>query len=373
MEDFEKIEKKYLYPEGINEKFDLFLDRIRGVSNEEKIFFTQNLGVMLKSGLSASRSLRTLSMQTENPKFKRILIKITKKIEKGESISDSMKNFPQTFSQVFVSMIKAGEASGQLENVLEELTRQLKKSHELKNKVKGALLYPAAVFIAMTLMGIGMIIFVIPKLTAVFKEMNTDLPLPTKILISISSGLNEYIYIVAPCVFGFVGFLYWITRKGAGQFIWHKIILSMPIVADIAVKINLAKISRTLSSLMSTDMPIVQSINLTSKVITNAHYKNSLLRMSSDLEQGRTISSQMEKYPKLYPPIAHQMMQVGEETGEISSILNQLAQFYEEDVSNTMNSMPSIIEPILILVLGGAVGAMAVAIIMPMYSLANAV
>ncbi len=373
MEQFEQIEKKYLYPEGINEKFDILLDIIRPIPSEEKIFFTQNLGIMLKSGLSASRAFRTLSLQTSNAKFKRILIKITRRIEKGESIYQTMRDHPKAFSPIFVSMIQAGEASGQLEDVLKELALQLKRSHELKSKIKGALMYPIAVLLAMILIGTGMIIFVIPNLTSVFTQMNAELPLPTRILIGLSSAINNHIYIVAPGIIAAISGLYWITRKGKGQKIWHSAILKMPIIKKIAIKINLAKISRTLSSLMSTDMPIVKSVNLTSQVVKNVKYKNSLLLMSAKLEQGKTISSQMQKFPKLYPPITHQMVQVGEETGEISKILQQLSQFYEDDVSNTMDSLPSIIEPLLILTLGGAVGGMAVAIIMPMYSLANVI
>ena len=149
-------------------------------------------------------------------------------------------------------------------------------------------------------------------------------------------------------------------------------ILMTPIIKKIAVKINLAKISRTLSSLLATDMPIVDSFKLTYGVIKNVEYKNSLLEIASTVEKGETIASQLLKYEKLYPPVAHQMIQVGEETGEISNILNQLAEFYEDDVKQTMESLPTIIEPILIISLGAAVGGMAVAVILPMFSLANA-
>ena len=141
------MEKKVLYPKGINQKFDLWIDPIRPIANEEKIFFTQNLGVMLKSGLPASRALRTLALQASNNKFKRTLAKITREIEKGKSISESMAQYPKIFSDIFVSMIQAGEQSGQLETVLKELTRQLKRSHQIKSKVKGALMYPITILI----------------------------------------------------------------------------------------------------------------------------------------------------------------------------------------------------------------------------------
>lgn len=370
---FEELEKKVLYPKGINQKFDLWIDPIRPIANEEKIFFTQNLGVMLKSGLPASRALRTLALQASNNKFKRTLAKITREIEKGKSISESMAQYPKIFSDIFVSMIQAGEQSGQLETVLKELTRQLKRSHQIKSKVKGALMYPITILIAMIAIGTGMMVFIIPKLMKVFSEMNTQLPLPTKMLIALSNAINSYIYIIGPLVIVIIGALVYITRKGEPQKIWHKIILIFPIVGKISKKINLAKISRTLSSLLATDLPIIRSLELTANIVKNAHYKESLIIMSKRVEQGQSISSQMPEFKNLYPPLAHQMIQVGEETGEISNILNQLAEFYEEDVNTTMESLPSLIEPLLIVILGAAVGGMAVAVILPMFSLSNAI
>lgn len=370
---FEALEKKLLYPQGINQKFDQWSDILRSVSPAEKIFFAQNLGVMLKSGLAASRAFRTLALQSQNPKFQRALVQITRAVEKGEPIATALAQYPSIFSPIFANMIRAGEKAGQLEQVLAELTDQLKRSHELRQKVRGALMYPTAVLIAMVGIGTGMIIFVIPKLLAIFEEVNAELPLPTRILIGISDFVNAYLLFLAPVVIGVAGGLVYFTRSGPLQLLWHRIILAMPIIAAIAVKINLAKIARTLSSLLATDMPIVDSFKLTAGVVANVEYRSSLIAVAAAVEKGETVSASLAHYERLYPPIAQQMVEVGEETGEIAEILGQLAQFYEEDVRQTMESLPTIIEPILIVVLGGAVGAMAISVIMPMFSLANAV
>jgi type IV pilus assembly protein PilC len=352
---------------------DPVFDYIRRVPEDEKIFFTQNLAAMFKSGLSAARSIRTLALQANNPKFKRALFKIYRDVEKGERIADAMAKFPKIFTPIFTNIVKAGESSGQLEEVLKELTKQLKRSHDIKAKIKGALMYPMAILIAMVGIGIGMLVFVIPKLLSIFAEMSVELPLPTRILIAVSSAINSYIYIVAPLtILSVVGIVY-ATRRGAGQKIWHKIILSSPVLKTIAQKINLAKISRTLSSLLKTDMPIVESFRLAAHTIKNVQYRNSLLSIAQNVEKGQAIAPQMGEFEKLYPPVIQQMVLIGEETGEISNILDQLAEFYEEDVSQTMDSLPSLIEPILIVVLGAAVGGMAVAIILPMFSLSAAV
>ncbi|MDP3995467.1 MAG: type II secretion system F family protein [bacterium] len=370
---FEAVEQRLLNPQGINAQFDKWTDFSRRVSEDEKIFFTQNLGVMLKSGLSASRALRTLTLQSSNPKFQRALAQLTRSVEKGQTIAQAMEAFPRIFPPLFVNMVRAGEQAGQLERVLTELTIQLKRSHELRSKVRGAMMYPTVVLVAMVLIGAGMLIFVIPNLLGVFEEVNAELPVPTRVLIGISNFVNEYILILGPLAVMIVGGLIYTTRKGPGQALWHRTILSLPILAPIAVKINLAKVARTLGSLMATDMPIVDSLKLAGGVVGNVAYRSSLETIAGQVEKGTTISAGLGQYQKLYPPIAQQMVQVGEETGEIGNILLQLADFYEEDVSQTMDTLPTIIEPLMILVLGGAVGAMAIAVIMPMFSLANAV
>jgi len=370
---FDQLEKKLLYPADINHRFDLWLDPIRSVPDEEKIFFTQNLAVMFKSGLSAARALRTLTLQSKNPKLKRVLFKVFRRVEKGDTIASALADYPKVFGPIFVNMVRAGESAGQLEDVLKELTHQLKRSHELKSKIKGALMYPTAILIAMTAIGTGMIIFVIPKLIAVFEEMSVELPLPTRILISVSNVVNGYLYLFAPGIALAVIALVYTTRHGVGKRVWHALMLRMPVAGPIVRKINLAKMSRTLSSLLETDMPIVDSFKLTANIVRNVHYQNSLNYIAASVEKGKQIGQLMAQYENLYPPVVQQMVQVGEETGEIASILNQLAEFYEEDVSQTMDSLPSLIEPILIVALGGAVGGMAVAVIMPMFSLASAV
>ena len=371
--DFLAEEKKFLHPQTANDKFNKWLDWARKVPQEEKIFFTQNLGVMLKSGLPASRALQTLGMQTSNPKFKRVLFKIFRNVEKGEGLAKSMEPFPKVFDAIFVNMIRAGESSGQMEDVLVELTRQSKRSHELKQKVKGALMYPIAILIAMIGIGSAMIIFVIPKLLSIFEELNAELPLPTRILIAISNGINDHIILYSIIIILVTASLLYFIRTPKGKKIWHKLILKMPVVKKISRKINLAQTSRTLGSMLKTDMPIVQSMKLSGDVLKNVHYKNSMYEMSESIEKGKTISSQMANYPHLYPPIIQQMLAVGEETGEMSKVLIQLAEFYEEDVSQTMDSLPSLIEPILIVVMGAAVGGMAVSIILPMFTLSQAV
>jgi type IV pilus assembly protein PilC len=355
------------------EKFNQWLDHLRVVPSEEKIFFTQNLAIMLQSGVPAARALATLSQQTNNRKFKRILSETVANVEKGKTLSESFALYPKVFPPIYVNMIKAAEQSGQLENVLTELTRQMKKNHELTRKVKGALMYPLAILVAMLGIGAGMMIFVVPKIVSIFAEMNVQLPLPTRILITISTGFNKNLFLIGLGALLIIALFSFVTRRGIGQRWWHGLILQLPIIKTIARKINLARISRTLGSLLEADLPIVDSLKLTAAIVKNVHYRCSLLALADNVEKGKTMSSILPQFGKLYPPVVEQMMAVGEESGAIAKILSQLAFFYEDDVTQTMDSLPSLIEPILILILGSAVGGMAVAIVLPMFKITEAI
>ena len=358
---------------GPKQKFDIWLDKLRRIPENDKIFFTQNLGIMLKSGLAAARALRTLALQADNRRFKRILFLISGEVEKGSGLARAMSAYPRIFEPIFVSMIKAGEQAGQLEEVLSELTRQMKKNHELKQKVKGALMYPSAILVAMVGIGIVMIIFVIPRMLSIFSELKAELPLPTRIFIALSNFINHNLLLLGLGALTIVITLTYALRTALGKKIWHAVVLKLPVVSSIVRKINLARIARTLGSMLKTEMPIVESVNLTGDVIKNVRYQNSIRAIAQAVEKGKTISSQMANYPSLYPPIIQQMVAVGEETGEIAGILQKLADFYEAAISQTTDSLPSLIEPILIIIMGIAVGGMAVSIILPMYSLSQAV
>ncbi len=345
------------------------ISKFTKVPIKEKIIFTQNLSVMIKTGLPLSKALHTLSQQTKNQKFKEILLDIHNKIEKGTSFAEALKDHKSTFGELFVSMVESGEISGNLEEVLNQVYLQMKKDHEIVSKVKGAMIYPAIVVIAMIGIGIAMMVFVIPKLVSIFDEIKAELPLPTKILIAISDFLTQN-GIIALGIFVFIIIVLKLIHKtDKGKSFFHYLILKSPIMGNISRKINLARFSRTMSSLLKTDIPIIKCFEITAKVVGNVHYKKSLLKAAEDIKKGLPISQSVSKFPKLFTPMIIQMITVGEESGEVDTVLKEIASFYEEDIDQTMKNLPQIIEPLLILVLGIGVGAMAVSIIMPLYSL----
>jgi len=349
-----------------------FLEKFSSIPISEKLFFVQNLGIMLKAGISLSVALKTLAKQTSNKRFSRIISDISGNVEKGVSFTESLKPHEKIFGQLFVNMIESGEISGKLEEVLKRLYIQFKKNHELVAKVKGALTYPAVILFAMGGIGIFMMIKVIPQMTAMFKEFNAELPLATRILIKVSDSLVAHglLYLIGLIVFILI--IVQANKTIKGKYFFHGLLLKLPIFSTIIKKINLARFARTISSLLKTDIMLIKSLQITANVLGNIYYRDALNEMSVKIKKGGTINEVIANYPKLFPPIVTQMIAVGEETGELDFILEELAEFYEGEVNETMNNLPSIIEPVLILSLGLVVGGMAVAIIMPMYSLSSA-
>ncbi|MDD4901948.1 MAG: type II secretion system F family protein [Patescibacteria group bacterium] len=351
---------------------DLWFD-LQGVSIREKLVFIQNLSVMIKAGIPVLASFRTLAEQTESKNFSRIIKQVALKLEQGSSLSESMKMYPRVFNELFINMIGSGEVSGKLEEVLAQLHLQTKKQYELTSRIKGAMTYPLIVVMAMIGIGIFMMIFVIPKITSVFTESNVPLPLLTRILIDTSNFLaNNWLLSLAGALV--LIFAIWaVLRTEKGQYFFQGIILRLPIIGPITKKINLARFSRTAGSLLKTDVMIVNAFRITANVVSNHHYRRVILEISEQIKKGGQINEIIKNYPRFFPPMVTQMITVGEQTGEVSNILADLAEFYEGEVDQTMQNLPSIIEPVLILLLGLGVGAIAVAIIMPMYSLTSVI
>lgn len=369
--DIEKLKENNKSPEKTKTFKRLYkrLKVLAFISEKDIIFFIQNLQVMIRSGLALDKSLKTLAQQTRNLRLRNILNDLAKSTEEGIAFHVSLKKYQKVFGAIMVNMVKAGEVSGRLEDVLKQVYLQVKKSFELKRSIKAALVYPVIVVVAMIVIGILMFIFVIPKITSLFDQIQAELPLATKILINISNFTVNNGLISALIVFSTI-FLFILSFKNKKiLFIYHKLFLKFPIFGEIVKKINLAKFSRTVSSLIKTDIAIVKTLDITSQVVTNKVYKKALKESAENIKSGASLTDILKKYPKLFPPIIIQMTATGEETGSLDEILSEIATFYEEEIDQTMKTLPTIIEPLLILILGLGVAGMAVAIIMPMYSL----
>ena len=353
--------------------FKKFAGQFGHISLVEKMMFSRNLAVMIKAGLALNQALEVLTKQTKNPKFKKIIEHLSANIQQGESFSASLAKHPKVFNELYVSMIKIGETSGNLNEVLKNLAEQMKKDHELISRVRGAMVYPAVIIMAMFGIGIFMMIMVVPKLTEVFIEMKIDLPMSTKMIIGLSDFLRHNL------VLGFLflatlGFCArWSMKVAPVKRLLHSFYLHLPIFGSLSKKINSARFARNFGSLIESGVAIVKSLEITAKTLSNLRFRESLLASARQTRKGKELSKSLSAYDKLYEPMVVQMISVGEKTGDLAGILNNLADFYEEEIDNTTKNLSSVVEPIIMLVVGAAVGFFAVSMIQPMYSMMGGV
>jgi len=350
-----------------------FLEKFVTVSLSEKLFFTRNLRVMIKTGVSLPRAFKILSDQAKDKKFKKALGTISEKIAKGESLSDSLGIFPEIFSNLYQETLKVGEETGSLESSLKVLSDQMEKEYNLKSKIKGAMLYPLIVLGLAMAMGVFMFVFIIPNLKVVFGEMGIDLPFTTKIIFAFAGFLTKN-WPVALLIIGLLIFvLITVLKSRKGEKFKSRLILKLPIVSKITRQTNSALSLRTLSSLLKAGVPIVRALEITSKTLTNFYFRESLAKTAKVVEKGEKLSQALRPYQNLYSPMVYEMIEIGEETGETSEVLEGLADFYEEEVINALEKLSSTIEPILILIIGGVVGFFAVSMFQPIYSIMGGV
>jgi type IV pilus assembly protein PilC len=270
-----------------------------------------------------------------------------------------------------VNMVRVGELSGTLDTILELSSEQMRKDFELKSRVKGAMMYPAVILLVMLAVGVVVMVYIIPKLTVIFTSMNVELPASTRLLIGISDALTNHGIVVLGIVL-VLGYLFrMFSRTLTGIKIFDKLILKLPIFGDISKKINIARFARTTSSLIKGGVSISTALKTVSKTLSNYYYKESIKIAADKIEKGASLKDILEETENLYSPLVLQMIEVGEETGSLDSILMNLAEFYEGEITETTKNLSTIIEPILMVLMGVAVGFFAISMIQPMYSIGD--
>lgn len=338
------------------------------VKLREKIIFTRNLSGMLQAGLSLSRSLAILEKQSTNATYKNILKSLSESISKGSSLSDGMKKFPNVFSTLFVAMIGSGEESGSLPKSLGEVGASLQKSYDLNKKIKGALMYPGIIFSAMILIGVLMLMFVVPTLTKTFKDTGAQLPTSTRFVIWLSDTVSHNIILVILFFAGITALFYFLGKFEKTKIMLDYIVLRLPVIKNLIKETNSARTARTLSSLLSSGVNMSRALEITKDVLQNYQYKKTIEKAIFDLEKGLPLSSVFKEKTDLYPIMMGEMMEVGEETGNMAAMLVDIATFYEGEVDAKTKDLSTIIEPILMVFIGAAVGFFAVSMLTPMYS-----
>ena len=354
-------------------KFSISIPFLTRVGLKEKMFFTRNLRVMISSGLPLPRSLKILSEQTKNQKFKEAITDVSEQITKGESFSKALSRHPDIFSELFQNMVKVGEEAGTLEDVLKVLTEQMERENEMKSKITGAMIYPAVIIAAMTGIGILMLIMVVPKLAETFKELNIELPPTTKLVIFLGTFLAEKWYLFILLIIAFLILFRIILRTKFGRNAIDGLFLKLPIISPIIKKTNSASTTRTLSSLIVAGVPIVRALEIISRTLGNVYFRKAMAEAAEKVKKGGKLFEALKPYQNLYPLLVIQMIEIGEETGETSSILSKLADFFEEEVANTTKNLTAVIEPVLMLFIGGIVGFFAISMVQPMYAMLQAI
>jgi len=344
-----------------------FLDRFFGLPLKEKMLFAKNLSIMISSGLPLAKAVKNIAAQTQNKKFIKILEKIQGDLQAGSSLADSLAKYPKVFNELFVNMINVGEASGNLDEVLSILSLQLEKENEIIRKVKGAMIYPAVILVAMIGVGILMMIYVVPQITAVFSDMEVTLPPTTQFIISTSNFLRNHLILFFLIVGVILAGIKFFIGTESGKKLTGMMMLNVPILKNIAMKLNCARFCRIYSSLLKSGVSVVESLKILSRTLTNYYYKQALEEASQSIQKGIPLSTIIYKKDKVFPILVPQMIEVGEETGKTESILMNLAEFYEEEVDQITKNLSSIIEPVLMLIIGSAVGFFAISILQPMY------
>lgn len=343
---------------------------VKRVSLEEKMVFARHLALMIRAGFSLNRALDTLARQTTNQYFASALKGVAADVSAGKSFFQSVLAYPRVFPPVFVSMVRVGETSGKLEETLRLAARHLKRESVIKRKIQGASVYPALILCAIIGVGAVMMVFVLPQLALTFKELNVSLPLSTRVLFLVSGILSGYWHLSLAAIAAAAYFFYFFTRQTMTGRRWvNFIFLKLPIFSGITKKLNSARFARTLASLLFGGVSLVEAIKVTGESLTNVYYAEAVLGTLPGVEKGGQLSKLLAAHPDLFPPVVTEMVAVGEDTGSTSSILLELARFFESEVAVATKSMSSVIEPIIMVMMGLAVGAFAVSIIQPIYSM----
>lgn len=345
--------------------------KVSSVPEYEKILFARNLGAMLGAGLSLARALAVLERQTKNARLASVVAELSSAVRRGESLHSALAKFPHVFPKLFVAMTRAGEEGGQLSNSLQVVSEQMERMYVLKKKIRGALLYPAIIVIAIVGIGMFMMVNVVPTLAQTFAEMDAELPASTQAIIAVSNFLVQYTVVAASLVVLFFGGIYGFVRTELGSQIKDFVFLHVPLIGPIVREVNAARTSRTLASLLSAGVDVMTALDIVADVVQNSYFKKVIVQAKEGVGKGEPLSVAFVRAENLYPAFVGEMMSVGEETGQLTEMMKKLAIFYEDEVDRKTKDMSTIIEPFLMLAIGGAVGFFAVAMISPIYQLSE--
>ncbi len=373
----QSLQKRQLHPLSVhavkNKGIKSSLFASKKVKLKDLVIFTRQLATMINAGVPLVRSLSTLQNQTENKAFQKHISEITKDVEGGEAFADALSKHPDIFSPIYINMVRAGEAGGILDDILKKLALQQEKDAKIRGKFKSAMTYPIVLLSITFIVFIVLMVFVMPKIGGIVKELagpEATLPPLTEIMLAISGFMVHQWYILLGVSSLAVFLLRRYIKTDAGRRAKDKLLLRIPVLKTVITKVAIARFARTFASLIGAGVTVIEAIDVTAKAIGNSVIEDELKAASKDVANGQQLSQPLSQ-SKVFPPIVSQMLAIGEETGQTDQILVKVADFYEEEVDATVESLSSILEPIMIIIMGAMVGLIAASVIGPIANLSN--
>jgi len=343
-----------------------------GVSTKDLAVFTRQFSTMINSGLPLIQCLDILSQQAEKDGFRKIISNTMRDVESGATLADALSKHPAVFGDLFVNMVEAGEAGGVLDVILGRLATYLEKMDNLKRKVKSAMAYPAVVLIVTIGATVFMLVFIIPTFAKLYSDFGGDLPGPTKVVMAISGFLTTKWWLLLGVTLGVIFGLKKYNDTKSGKKNIDRVLLKIPILGQVLLKSSIARFTRTLGTLVSSGVPILEGLEITGKAAGNSMVKEAVMKTRASISSGQTIAAPLRE-SEIFPPMVVQMISVGEETGALDEMLSKIADFYDEEVDAAVDTMTSVIEPVMIVLMGGIVGGMLVAMYLPMFKLVSVI
>lgn len=339
-----------------------------GVSQKELAIFTRQFSVMIDAGLPLVQCLEILGTQADNKVFQKVLIQVRQDVESGSTLADSMRKHPRVFDDLFCNMIAAGEAGGILDTILQRLANYIEKAVKLRRAVRSAMIYPVAVLAIAALVVTIILWKVIPTFAALFAGLGAELPLPTRIVITLSNFVGRYLPLMVVLIIAGIYALKKYHDTYKGRRVLDGLLLKVPVIGIVLRKIAVARFCRTLATLVSSGVPILEALEITAKTSGNAIIEDAIMATRKSIEEGKTISEPL-KDTDVFPPMVVHMIAVGEQTGALDAMLSKIADFYEDEVDAAVENMLTLLEPIMILFLGIVIGGIVISMYLPMFSL----
>jgi type IV pilus assembly protein PilC len=338
------------------------------VKLKEIAVFSRQFATMINSGLTLLRALNILVMQTDNKYFKGVIDQIRLDVQSGSSLSQALSKHPKQFNRLYIAMVRAGEAGGNLDRTLNELASTIEKQVELRGKIRSALSYPLMVLFLVTCILLAMLIFIVPIFKKMYDDLKGKLPPATQVLISVSDiVIHAAPFLIGAAIIGVFAYRKWVSTP-RGKAVRDRVVLRVPIFGGLVRKTAMTRFSSTLATLLSSGVPVLESLEITADTVNNSVVADGVHAIADGAKRGEPLTRPLAAHP-VFPPMVTQMMAVGEETGALDNLLRKVATFFEQEVDRTVNALTSLLEPLLIVVLGGAVGAMVISLYLPMFDI----